>query len=169
MPVYVIALKAMQGSAIMTLAIASTIFSLLGFMGLAGIQLSAIPALTVIACMGICVDLTALVTLFFCSSPGTRDQRITAALECVFIPTLDSMCSTIVGCMALAFSQIPLFVMYFFVMYVLVAVIGTLNGLVLLPVMLTIFGPTSNVAAEEKDIPTQASPDKVCLDAGGDL
>jgi len=134
--------KAMQGSALMTLTIASTILSLMGFMGLANIELSAIPALTIIACMGICVDLTALVTLFFCSAQGTNQERITAALECVFIPTLDSMCSTIMGCLALAFSPIPLFVLYFFVMYVLVALIGSLNGLVLLPVLLAQFGPT---------------------------
>ena len=70
------------------------------------ISMSAIPALTVIACMGICIDLTALVTLFFCAGKGTHDERIANALKCVFIPTLDSMMSTIVGCFALAFSVI---------------------------------------------------------------
>lgn len=136
-------LKAMQGSAIMTFAIASTIYTLLGFMGLAGIRMSAIPALTVIACMGICVDLTALITLFFCQNTGNRDERIKDALEKVFVPTLDSMTSTIVGCMALGFSVVHMFVLYFFVMYVMVAIIGTLNGLILLPVLLTMFGPTA--------------------------
>jgi len=145
-------LKGMQGSFLMTIAIASTIFTLLGFMGLADIPMSAIPALTVIASMGICVDLTALVTLFFCSSPGTRDERIKAALDSVFIPTLDSCTSTIMGCLALAFSQVPLFVKFFFVMYVLVAVIGALNGLILLPVMLTVLGPTYTHTGDETDL-----------------
>ena len=105
------------------------------------ISMSAIPALTVIACMGICIDLTALVTLFFCAGKGTHDERIANALKCVFIPTLDSMMSTIVGCFALAFSVIELFVLYFFAMYVCVATAGALNGLILLPTLLYFIGP----------------------------
>lgn len=135
-------LKAMQGSAVMCVSIISTMTGVLGFMGLADIQMSAIPALTVIACMGICVDLTALVTLFFCAGVGSHDLRIRNALKRVFVPTLDSMTSTIVGCIALAFSPIELYVKYFFLMYVAVAVIGTFNGLVLLPVLLAWFGPS---------------------------
>ena len=99
------------------------------------------PAVTVIACVGICVDLTALVTLFFCQATGTQEERISDALSCVLVPTLDSMTSTIVGCLAMGFSPIELYVLYFFAMYVAVAVIGTLNGLVLLPVLLAWLGP----------------------------
>jgi len=134
-------LKSMQGSFVMTIAIASTMTWVLGFMGYMEISMSAIPALTVIACMGICIDLTALVTLFFCAGRGTHDERIANALKCVFIPTLDSMMSTIVGCFALAFSVIELFVLYFFAMYVCVAMAGALNGLVLLPTLLYFIGP----------------------------
>ena len=125
----------------MTIAIASTMTWVLGFMGYMNITMSAIPALTVIACMGICIDLTALVTLFFCAGKGSHDERIANALKCVFIPTLDSMMSTIVGCFALAFSVIELFVMYFFAMYVCVAVAGAMNGLILLPTLLYFIGP----------------------------
>ena len=133
--------QSMHGSLIMTISIISTMIMLLGFMGFAEIQMSAIPAVTVIACIGICVDLTALVTLFFCQATGTQDERVADALSCVLIPTLDSMTSTIVGCLAMGFSVIELYVLYFFAMYVAVAVIGTLNGLVLLPVLLAWFGP----------------------------
>jgi len=51
------------------------------------------------------------------------------------------MMSTIVGCLALAFSVIELFVLYFFVMYVVVALSGALHGLVLLPTLLYFVGP----------------------------
>lgn len=134
-------IRAVHGSLIMTIAIVSTMIMLLGFMGYAEIQMSAIPAVTVIACVGICVDLTALVTLFFCQATGTQEERISDALSCVLVPTLDSMTSTIVGCLAMGFSPIELYVLYFFAMYVAVAVIGTLNGLVLLPVLLAWLGP----------------------------
>lgn len=134
--------KAMHGSGIMIISMISTMVMLLGFMGYAKIKMSAIPALTVIACIGICVDLQALVTLFFCQGTGDRNERIKFALSCVFVPTLDSMSSTIVGCLALGFSVIEIYVWYFFAMYVAVALIGTLNGLVLLPVLLAWVGPT---------------------------
>jgi len=147
--------KALHGSLVMTLSITSTMVMLLGFMGFAKIQMSAIPALTVIACIGICVDLQALVTLFFCQGTGSRDARIKYALWCVFVPTIDSMASTIVGCLALGFSVIELYVLYFFAMYVAVAVIGTLNGLLLLPVLLALIGPSESVA------PGSVSPSKI--------
>jgi len=135
-------LKSAHGSIIMCFAMMSTMISLLGFMGLAGIWLSAIPALTVIAAMGICVDLTALMTLFFCSSSGSHDDRIQKALVAVFVPTVDSMLSTIFGCVALAGSEISLYVKFFFWMYFAVAVLGCLNGLLLLPVLLAWAGPS---------------------------
>jgi len=71
--------KACQGSLVMTAVIASTMTWVLGSMGWLNISMSAIPALTIIACMGICIDLTALVTLFFCSGRGTHDERINNA------------------------------------------------------------------------------------------
>jgi len=142
-------LYSMHGSFVMILCIVSTMVMLLGFMGYAEIQMSAIPALTVIACIGICVDLQALVTLFFCQGKGDRNARIKYALWCVFIPTLDSMSSTIVGCLALGFSVIELYVWYFFAMFVAVAVLGTLNGLLLLPTLLSLIGPPEFVVSTE--------------------
>ena len=50
-------LKSAHGSILMCIAMISTMITLLGFMGLADIWLSAIPALTVIAAMGICVGM----------------------------------------------------------------------------------------------------------------
>ena len=87
-------------------------------------------------------DLTALLTLFFCSSSGSHDDRIQNALVAVFVPTVDSMLSTIFGCVALAFSDISLYVKFFFWMYFAVAVLGCLNGLLLLPVLLAWAGPS---------------------------
>jgi predicted RND superfamily exporter protein len=81
-------------------------------------------------------------TLFFCSSSGSHDDRIQKALVAVFVPTVDSMLSTIFGCVALAGSEISLYVKFFFWMYFAVAVLGCLNGLLLLPVLLAWAGPS---------------------------
>ena len=78
----------------------------------------------------------------------------------MFVPTLDSMLSTIFGCVALAFSDISLYVKFFFWMYFAVAVIGCLNGLLLLPVLLAWAGPSefggtakvSDVSSEPKHV-----------------
>ena len=49
---------------------------------------------------------------------------------------------TIFGCVALAFSDISLYVKFFFWMYFAVAIIGCMNGLLLLPVLLAWAGPS---------------------------
>ena len=64
-----------------------------------------------------------------------------AALDHMFVPTFDGAVSTLLGVMMLAFSPFDFVVNYYFQLYLYIVLFGVLNGLVLLPVLLSLVGP----------------------------
>ncbi|TMS09348.1 Protein patched-like protein 1 [Larimichthys crocea] len=90
---------------------------LFGIMGLIGIKLSAIPVVILIASVGIGVEFTVHIALGFLTAIGNRNKRSAVALEH----------------------------MYFFAVLAILTVLGMLNGLVLLPVLLSMMGPPAEV------------------------
>lgn len=63
------------------------------------------------------------------------------AVEHVFSPVVDGAISTLLGVVMLAGSDFDFIVRYFFHLLAALIVIGTLNGLVFLPVLLSLVGP----------------------------
>ncbi|CAL9707976.1 unnamed protein product [Knipowitschia caucasica] len=118
---------------------------LFGFMGLMGIKLSAVPVVILIASVGIGVEFTVHVALAFLTAIGDRHKRAVLALEHMFAPVLDGAFSTLLGVLMLAGSEFDFIVRYFFAVLAILTVLGVLNGLVLLPVLLSYFGPYPEV------------------------
>nr|WJJ61139.1 Patched [Patiria miniata] len=118
---------------------------LFGFMGLLGIKLSAIPAVTLIISVGIGVEFTLHTCYAFLTTIGDRNKRVTMALGHTFSPVVDGALSTLLGVVMLAGSEFDFIVSYFFYVFTALIVIGTLNGLVLLPVILSLVGPPAEV------------------------
>lgn len=114
---------------------------LYGFMGLVGIQLSAIPAVTLILSVGVGVEFTVHMCMAFLYTPGDRNDRMLNAVKLVFAPIINGAVSTFLGVVMLAGSPFQFVVRYFFNLLVALILIGTLNGLLLLPVLLSIVGP----------------------------
>ncbi|XP_074612004.1 protein patched homolog 1-like isoform X2 [Acropora palmata] len=114
---------------------------LYGFMGLTGIKLSAVPAVTLILSVGVGVEFTVHMCMQFLTSTGDRNQRMQRAVEHVFSPVVDGAISTLLGVVMLAGSDFDFIVRYFFHLLAALIVIGTLNGLVFLPVLLSLVGP----------------------------
>lgn len=123
---------------------------LFGFMGLVGIKLSAVPAVVLVVSVGIGVEFTVHLCLGFLTTIGSRNQRMCMALEHVFAPVINGAMSTFLGIVMLAGAEFDFIVKYFFMVLSALMVIGTLNGLVLLPVLLSIFGPRSEVVPSDK-------------------
>ncbi|XP_064411641.1 protein patched homolog 1 [Latimeria chalumnae] len=119
---------------------------LFGMMGLIGIKLSAVPVVILIASVGIGVEFTVHVTLAFLTSIGDKDHRAVVALEHMFAPVLDGAVSTLLGVLMLAGSEFDFIVRYFFAVLAILTILGALNGLVLLPVLLSYFGPYPEVS-----------------------
>ncbi|KAK2569950.1 Protein patched-like protein 1 [Acropora cervicornis] len=114
---------------------------LYGFMGLVGIQLSAVPAVTLILSVGVGEEFTVHMCMAFLYTPGDRNDRMLNAVKLVFAPIINGAVSTFLGVVMLAGSPFQFVVRYFFNLLVALILIGTLNGLLLLPVLLSIIGP----------------------------
>ncbi|TRY86523.1 hypothetical protein DNTS_010143 [Danionella cerebrum] len=125
---------------IIVLVLSLMTVELFGMMGLIGIKLSAVPVVILIASVGIGVEFTVHVALAFLTAIGDRNKRAVLALEHMFAPVLDGAFSTLLGVLMLAGSE------YFFAVLAILTVLGVLNGLVLLPVLLSYFGPYPEVS-----------------------
>ncbi|CAB3986668.1 patched homolog 1-like, partial [Paramuricea clavata] len=130
---------------IMVVILAMATVELFGFLGLSGIKLSAIPAVTLIFSVAVGVEFTVHLCMVFVASVGTRNDRIRQALESVLSPVVDGAVSTILGVIMLAGSEFDFVVKYFFHVLAAMIVIGFLNGIVLLPVILSLIGPNPEV------------------------
>ncbi|XP_068196450.1 protein patched homolog 1 [Antennarius striatus] len=118
---------------------------LFGIMGLIGIKLSAIPVVILIASVGIGVEFTVHIALGFLTAIGNRNKRSAVALEHMFAPVVDGAISTLLGVLMLAGSEFDFIMRYFFAVLAILTVLGMLNGLVLLPVLLSLMGPPAEV------------------------
>ncbi|XP_076001195.1 protein patched homolog 1 isoform X2 [Genypterus blacodes] len=118
---------------------------LFGIMGLIGIKLSAIPVVILIASVGIGVEFTVHIALGFLTAIGSRNKRSAVALEHMFAPVVDGAISTLLGVLMLAGSEFDFIMRYFFAVLAILTVLGMLNGLVLLPVLLSFMGPPAEV------------------------
>uniref|UniRef100_A0A8C6U4T5 Patched 2 n=1 Tax=Neogobius melanostomus TaxID=47308 RepID=A0A8C6U4T5_9GOBI len=122
---------------------------LFGIMGLIGIKLSAIPVVILIASVGIGVEFTVHIALGFLTAIGNRNKRSAVALEHMFAPVVDGAISTLLGVLMLAGSEFDFIMRYFFAVLAILTVLGMLNGLVLLPVLLSLMGPPAEVSPVE--------------------
>jgi hypothetical protein len=132
---------------IMVIMLLLTAFEVYGFLGMAGIQFSAIPCVSVIVSVGATVEFTAPLCLMFVKIIGTRDQRVHYALFYRFIPIFNGSVSTFLGFIMLAFSDFEFIFKYFFLIFLALLIVGTFNGLVLLPVLLYYVGPPPQVSS----------------------
>ncbi|XP_013995546.1 LOW QUALITY PROTEIN: protein patched homolog 1 [Salmo salar] len=122
---------------------------LFGIMGLIGIKLSAIPVVILIASVGIGVEFTVHIALAFLTAVGNRNRRSAVALEHMFAPVIDGAISTLLGVLMLAGSEFDFILRYFFAVLAILTVLGILNGLVLLPVLLSLMGPPPEVTPSD--------------------
>lgn len=132
-------------ASMVAIVVISMTIELAGFMGIFGLKMNPISAVTLITAVGIGVEFTAHVVLAFLTSMGTKDERMAAALRHMFVPVLHGGLSTLLGIIMLAFSEFDFIVDYFFVVMSALIIIGLFNGLALLPVMLSLFGPPCEI------------------------
>uniref|UniRef100_A0A1I7V5V3 SSD domain-containing protein n=1 Tax=Loa loa TaxID=7209 RepID=A0A1I7V5V3_LOALO len=134
------------------IVVISMTVELAGFMGVTGVKLNPVSAVTLVAAVGIGVEFTVHVVLVYLTSLGSKNERMAACLNHMFIPVIH-------GIIMLAFSEFEFIVKYFFVVLSALILIGLINGLVLLPVLLSLFGPPCEVRLfdEKTYLPVPAS------------
>ncbi|XP_022975981.1 Niemann-Pick C1 protein-like isoform X1 [Cucurbita maxima] len=140
-------------SAIILLVLAMIVVDLMGVMAILNIQLNAISVVNLVMSVGIAVEFCVHLTHAFLVSSGDKDQRMKEALSTMGASVLSGITLTkLVGVLVLCFSRTEVFVVYYFKMYLALVLLGFLHGLVFLPVVLSLLGPSSRcVFIEQQD------------------
>ncbi|CAD1473463.1 unnamed protein product [Heterotrigona itama] len=122
-----------------------------GYMALWDVNLDSISMINLIMCIGFSVDFTAHICYAYMSSKQkTPEDRVKESLYSLGLPIVQGAMSTILGLIALVLAGTYIF-MVFFKMVFLVIFIGAMHGMFLLPVLLSLFGPSSYKDETESD------------------
>ncbi|XP_071964366.1 patched domain-containing protein 3-like isoform X2 [Antedon mediterranea] len=123
-----------------TICVASIEVGVIGFMTFWGVNLDGTSMINVILCIGFSVDFTAHITYAYVSATDENpNKRAISALHSLGMPIFQGGFSTILGMFALCSSPAYIFRSFFKVM-LLVMVFGLFHGLLLLPIILSLFG-----------------------------
>ncbi len=122
-----------------SLSIVSIELGVLGFMALWGVALDSISMVNLIMSIGFSVDFSAHIAHHFSisSAASTMEDRLHDCLFLLGLPILQGATSTVIGVLGLVLTPSYVFVT-FFKMIFLVVFLGSLHGLFLLPVMLSL-------------------------------
>ena len=94
--------------------------------------------------VGVGVEFTAHICLGFINSgKDNHAARVKEALLGFAMATVDGALSTLIGVIMLALSPFQFVRTYFFLIYMLIVVMGCFYGLVTLPLLLSVIGPAS--------------------------
>uniref|UniRef100_A0A914D0N6 SSD domain-containing protein n=1 Tax=Acrobeloides nanus TaxID=290746 RepID=A0A914D0N6_9BILA len=120
-------------------SIVSINIGILGFMTFWSVRLDFISMVTIVMSIGFCVDFAAHLAYNFAKGVNlSSSERMRNALYSVGTPILQSASSTILGVSFMASTESYVF-RSFLKTIILVIVLGALHGLIILPVLLTMF------------------------------
>jgi len=145
-----------------------TLVNVGGFIHFWGLTIDTVSCTNIIISIGLCVDYSAHVAHAFMSSTGTRAERVNKALAEIGPAVFNGGFSTFLAFVLLAGSKSHVFATFFKVFF-LVVIFGLFNGLLLLPVVLSLIGPTSySESAQEKtkEVPEESEPFKPIIKNG---
>ncbi|KAF6216434.1 hypothetical protein GE061_000776 [Apolygus lucorum] len=125
--------------------LAVVVLQLIGLMGVFSIKLSAIPAVLLVISIGISVHFMIHLSLSFVTSIGDKERRTKMAVEHMFTPIVNGAFTMMLSITMLAFSEFDFIVRYFFYILITLIGVGLLNGLIFLPVVLSIIGPEAEI------------------------
>lgn len=106
-----------------------------------GVKLNGVSVANFCVSIGLAVEFTAHVARAFLLAPGTRNERMVTALREMTIPMFNGALSTILAVVVLTGAKFPFFRTYYALTFVVVVLIACANGLIFLPVVLSIIGP----------------------------
>jgi predicted RND superfamily exporter protein len=116
---------------------------LYGFMAWFKVKMSAIPAIIVWMGVAFGVEFTAHIMLaFMTSTKPTKADRADEALKRMLPPTLNGAISTVVSVVPLLFGDFMFIKKYLLVPLILLVLFAVLSGMVLLPLLLGLAGPS---------------------------
>ncbi|KAK6100847.1 Patched family protein [Brugia pahangi] len=122
-----------------SLSIITVNVGILGFMTFWNVRLDFISMITIVMSVGFCIDFASHLAFNFAKDEGiSTSERMRNALYNVGVPIIQSASSTIIGISFLASIDSYIF-RSFLKMIILVITLGALHGLLILPILLTLF------------------------------
>ncbi|KAK5577868.1 hypothetical protein RB653_002816 [Dictyostelium firmibasis] len=130
-------------SLLVVICVGMTVIDLLAVMTLWDISLNAISVVNLIMGVGISIEFCVHIASTFIRSPKhySRDEKVKFAISEMGANIFSGIFITkLLGCIVLAFSKSEIFIIYYFKMYISICLLAAVHGLILLPVLLSIFG-----------------------------
>merc|ERR1719422_1649035 len=128
---------------VLTMVVA-TLVDIVGFLHFWNVTIDIISAINIVLAIGLCVDYSVHIAHAYLASKGTRQQRTMKAMRMIGMAILNGGITTFLALSFCGLSSANVFVTFFKV-FCLTVIFGLFNGLILLPVLLSIIGPSSSV------------------------
>ena len=138
----------MVASTIVLLVIGFVDVILLGFIHWLGMYMNTVTSINLILAIGLVVDYSAHIAHAYMHSAGTRDERAKKALDHIGVSVFNGGATSFIATLALAPATTFVF-QTFFRCFVLIIVFGLYAGLVLMPVVLSLVGPSTSYAKDD--------------------
>ena len=126
-----------------------TLVEIVGYLHFWNMTIDIISCVSIVLAIGLCVDYSVHITHRFLSEHGSRDERVVSTLQNIGPAVFNGGFSTFLAFILLAGSKSHVF-SSFFKIFFLVVTFGLYHGLVFLPVLLSLFGPSPLTSAGEK-------------------
>lgn len=136
-------------STIVIVGVGLSIIDILGTMYFLDIYLNSVSVITLSLAVGLTIDSAAHIALSFMEAIGTRRDRVRTALQNLGPPVIHGSFSTFLAVSVLSFSVTYVF-RTFFKMFTLIIVFGVLHGVLLVPILLGLIGPSSYYKTEQE-------------------
>ncbi len=136
-------------SGLVFVCVAMTVLDILGCMYFWGLFIDNVSTIQTVIAIGLCVDYAAHVGHCFMLKAGTNEERVIAALSDVGAAVLNGGISTFLAVLFLAGSKSYVFRVLFQQFFLTVA-LGLGHGMILLPVLLSMFGPQCYASVERE-------------------
>jgi len=114
---------------------------IVGLMYVWGVSIDSVSVTNLVLAVGLAVDYSVHVAHAFLLAPGwTRNDRVKVATLEMGVPVLHGAASTFCAVMLLSMAGSYIFIV-FFKMFFAICLFGVINGLILLPIVLSLIGP----------------------------
>merc|ERR1712110_975652 len=120
----------------------TTLVDIVGFLHFWGITIDILSAVNIVLAIGLCVDYAVHIAHAFLMSQGSRQERATSAVKLIGAAVINGGTTTFLALLFCGLSSSHVY-QTFFKVFSLTVVFGLFHGLVLLPVVLSLLGPSS--------------------------